>query len=125
VSILGVIALCVWWKTGSHTHTKAIKENPIHKHPYAAVQVKPCTESCKPAHYVSKKVYLISELEHLPLESCDRIDSCNCKFIHFNDRRHQDDRRADSIVMQDIFDAKEHRDLKIRGRRTTDFVGIQ
>lgn len=123
VSICGVIGLGVWWKANRESYqksSKVIQEQPIQHHPYAAVQLCPCINSCESARWVSKKTFLATELNHLPIENCDRVEACDCKFKHLADRRHQEDRRSFSYIFQDVFQAEEHRDMKKRGRRKND-----
>lgn len=87
---------------------------------YHAVKLEPCFNPCEPAKWVSEKLYLVEELSRLPLESCDRISECQCKFEHFDDRRHNEDRRSGSTILQNIFDGINNRKHKKRGRRSKD-----
>jgi len=87
---------------------------------YHAIQVLPCEHSCDPARWVSSKIYLVSELSKLPLASCNKIDECGCKFKHYEDRRQNEDRRTDSIVLQNTFSGDETRKQKKKGRRDND-----
>jgi len=87
---------------------------------YHAIQVIPCESSCDPARWISSKKYLVSELYELPLASCDKRDDCRCKFKHYDDRRLNEDRRTDSIVLQNTFSGDETRVQKKRGRRDND-----
>jgi hypothetical protein len=115
-------------KQGKPAQDKPAQDKPAQdkpaqdeNNPYAAVKLLPGKDACQSAHWVSKKVYLRKdkELEHLPLNSCDRIENCNCSFQHLDDRR-QEDRRSDSTVLQNVFNSEEHRSKKKRGRRSTD-----
>mgnify|MGYP001824591157 FL=1 len=119
VSIL-VIGLAIWWRMDRKVPFKAISEKIKQHHPYAAVQLLPCVNACDSAHRVSKNTYLTTEFQHLPIDDCDRIEDCDCKFKHIDDRRLQEDRRSFNYIMQDIFHAEEHRNMKKMGRRRTD-----
>jgi hypothetical protein len=99
---------------------KAIQEQPTRHHPYAAVQLLACVNACDSAHRISKNTYLTTEFQHLPIDDCDRIEDCDCKFNHLDDRRHQEDRRSFSYIFQNVFHAEEHRNMKKRGRRKND-----
>lgn len=96
------------------------EENKKDKHPYAAVKVMPCANACQPAQWVSSKVFLVADFPSLPIPSCDHMQSCACKFKHYDDRRQAQDRRSDSIILQNVYAGGEHRKKKKRGRRITD-----
>lgn len=87
---------------------------------YNAVQLVPCEQSCLPATWVADKLYLVEELSSLPLTSCDKILECECRFSHHDDRRHNEDRRSGSTVLQNAFRGDESRARKKRGRRSSD-----
>lgn len=87
---------------------------------YRAVKLMPCDNCCESAKWVSEKVYLERELPQLPLESCDRFSACQCKFDYYDDRRHNEERRSGSSILQNVFDGTNNREQKKRGRRNDD-----
>jgi hypothetical protein len=87
------------------------------KNNYHAVSVVPCEKSCNAASRASKETFLSTDLPRLPLASCDKILDCQCRFIHYDDRRQNEDRRSGSIVLQNTFAGKENRKQQKRDRR--------
>ncbi|MTI64072.1 hypothetical protein [Methylophaga sp.] len=92
----------------------------IHKHPYAAVRIKPHQHACNAAFDMSHRVFLVSEAPTLPLNDCNKADSCRCGYVHYDDRRNGHDRRGESIVMRDAYSKKERRNEERQGRRKRD-----
>ena len=84
---------------------------------YHAVKISPSQNACDPVKWVSSKLFLKTELTRLPLESCDRIDKCLCKFQHFDDRRQNEDRRNDSVVLQNVYAGVENRKMRVDRRQ--------
>jgi len=97
------------------------------KKEYHSIQVIPCENSCESSSWISSKTYLVSEpskMPRLPLESCNKMDECSCKFKHYDDRRHNEDRRCDSVVLLHSFGGNEHREQGKGGRRNDDYVVV-
>lgn len=92
----------------------------IVKHPYTAVRIKPHQHACNAAFDMSHRVFLVSEAPKLPLNDCNKAESCRCGYVHYDDRRRGQDRRGESIVMRDAYNKKERRDDEHQGRRKTD-----
>lgn len=120
VSILIAIGLGLWWQISKKTSSHRTRKPLEHHHPYAAVQLLPCVNACDSAHKAAKNTYLTTEIQQIPINDCNKVESCDCKFKHLDDRRHQEDRRSFSFVLQDVFHAEERRNLKKSGRRHTD-----
>lgn len=96
------------------------QEAPVHKHPFAAVRIKPHQHACNAAFDLSHRTFLVSEAPNLPLNDCDKAESCRCGYVHYDDRRQGRDRRGDTIVMRDAYNKKERRDENNLGRRRGD-----
>lgn len=90
------------------------------KKPYAAVRVKPHQHACNAAFDISHRVFLVAEAPMLPLNDCDKAETCRCGYVHYDDRRHGRDRRGESIVMRDAYSKKERRHGESHGRRKED-----
>lgn len=96
-------------KTASHTKK------------YTAVRIKPHEHACNAAFDCSHRVYLAAEAPLLPLNDCDKSDSCRCGYVHYDDRRNAGlQRRGESITMTDVHSGRERRDEEKRGRRRND-----
>jgi hypothetical protein len=60
---------------------------------YRAVRIVPTRSYCSAARAATQQRFLLSAAPRLPLEYCDRIVRCRCRFKHYVDRRSGDDRR--------------------------------
>jgi len=88
---------------------------------YAAVRIKPHDHACNAAFDCSHRVFLAVEAPLLPLNDCDKSDTCRCAYIHYDDRRHSGlQRRGECFTMADVHDGRERRDETKHGRRRTD-----
>ncbi len=120
LSFLASLTLLALWLVRKRLKFSSKKASYKIKGPFAAVKIKPCGESCGEAQLQSEKMFLINEAPGLPLKNCDRIFNCRCRFVHFDDRRQQGDRRSHSTVLQSVFRGEESRNTKRRGRRWDD-----
>ncbi|MCX4189834.1 hypothetical protein [Methylophaga sp. OBS3] len=90
--------------------------------PYAAVQVRACGNACQAAVQTAKITFLNTQAPTLPLNACDRIGQCECRFQHFADRRHQPDRRLNTISDEVTLDNDARRNRA--GRRASDHAKV-
>jgi hypothetical protein len=60
---------------------------------FRAVRIVPTSNLCAAVRTANQQRFLLSAAPRLPLEQCDRIMRCRCRFKHFADRRSGDDRR--------------------------------
>ena len=60
---------------------------------YHAVSIKFSPKACDAAKELDGKRILSSAAPHIPLPDCDVVD-CQCRFVHFKDRRARVDRRS-------------------------------
>jgi len=58
--------------------------------------------SCAAAKALTGKRFLSAESPAIPLQECDRISECSCKFSKHIDRRSDDDRRRNSYAIDRI-----------------------
>ena len=61
--------------------------------PYHAVSIEPGSKACPDARARENKRYLSSSAPMLPLPGCTQ-STCHCRYVHYNDRRSQRDRRV-------------------------------
>ena len=83
---------------------KSIAERPATKHKakpsvgkpentkYHSVSIRLGGNACTAAKEIQGERFLASEAPHMPLPDCD-VSDCQCRFVHFKDRRTKDDRR--------------------------------
>jgi hypothetical protein len=60
---------------------------------FKGASIKPGDNCCKAAQEMSNTRFLTEEAPRLPLEGCDRVADCLCKYHNHPDRRSGDDRR--------------------------------
>ena len=87
---------------------------------FRAVSVVPNSRNCCEAVQAIVGIrFLSKDVPMLPLAECDRFDQCACKYAHWDDRRQDDRRGADSGIANKFFYKNENRSSR-RGRRATD-----
>jgi hypothetical protein len=70
-------------------------------HPYHAVSIDPVPFSCTAAHAIRTQRFLSEEAPALPLAKCS-AQQCQCRYIHYPDRRSGDrDRRLGPVEESD------------------------
>lgn len=72
---------------------RARAPRPAKRTNYRAVSVLPCENACAAAHAFADRV-LTEDAPNLPLDTCDRIRDCSCRYEQHADRRAGEDRRA-------------------------------
>ena len=60
---------------------------------YHSVAIKFSPKACAAAMALNGKRFLSSTAPHIPLPDCDVVD-CQCRFMHYKDRRGKIDRRS-------------------------------
>lgn len=60
---------------------------------FRAASVQPCANACESALRAAGKRVLLEEVPRLPLDTCDRIRECSCRYEQHSDRRSGEDRR--------------------------------
>lgn len=109
--------------TGNTSSNKKLKRDkfPVYKSSssdtrWKAVKIKTGLMCCKAAERMRSQVYLTTEAPVFPLEDC-KVKSCQCKYIHMNDRREEDDRRESTEFLDDLYDMHNKDRRKIKDRR--------
>ncbi len=88
---------------------------------YAAVSVRPSAKgACRAAKLVTGQRFLTDQAPKLPLEDCDSA-RCDCRYIHYSDRRQEQRRDIDVGISSRFFFGEERR--QSAGRRATDRKG--
>jgi hypothetical protein len=59
---------------------------------FHAVSIRLGASACTAAKELQGERFLASDAPMFPLEGCDAAN-CNCRFVHYKDRRSRDDRR--------------------------------
>ena len=83
--------------------------------PYHAVSVEPGSKCCKDARMLEGHRFLATAAPEIPLKGCTSA-SCQCRYVHYNDRRSNRDRRNQA------FNPRGHQmaERRTSGRRNTD-----
>jgi hypothetical protein len=100
--IIALVLLVVWLfirRGGSSAAKPAKSERRIvmadtsKSSEFHAVAIKFDSNACSAAKKLDGARLLSSEAPLIPLPGCD-VQSCNCHFVHYNDRRKRSDRRS-------------------------------
>jgi hypothetical protein len=114
------VALSSWFYRKKIYAELRLSGRPVQAHrvvnPYHAVGIAPGAASCKAVAGHKGRRYLSAEAPKLPLPACD-ARSCQCRFVHFEDRRDGDDRRH---LMMDARGHLARERRRGRGSRATD-----
>ena len=88
---------------------------------FHAVEIRAKNDACQAAQDTNGERYLSAEAPPLPLSQCDRPDRCQCRYRHYEDRRNDSRRGAESgLAAQHDAERVEQRNLK--GRRADDIA---
>lgn len=85
---------------------------------FRAVSIRPGEQCCEAARQFGNMRFLCAKAPRLPVPGCDAA-SCECRYVHFTDRRSGTDRRG-------TYDWTREREMGFvnrrsrRGRRSTD-----
>ena len=60
---------------------------------FKGAAINPCENSCEASKALAGKRFLVEHAPRLPLEGCDRIAGCTCKYHNYPDRRQDEERR--------------------------------
>lgn len=107
VIIVFVIVLSAYFfivkKKSNQANERASKTKQTKKNtsPYRSVVIEPAHQACQAAKSLENTPILMSEAPALPLPSCDQ-ESCNCKFIKYDDRRQEKRRSLLHVARQQI-----------------------
>jgi len=83
---------------------------------YHAVTIAVGGRCCAAAEGLQEKRFLSCEAPKLPLANCDRL-TCECRYVHHDDRRHGPRRTREMGVALDAYSGDEKRGALKRGRR--------
>jgi len=90
------------------------------KSEYAAASIEPNEQTCcRAVSAIAHQRFLSYEAPMLPLEDCDRIEQCECKYQKWNDRR-QDERRTFYSTLGQLKEGVVDKRSNSRGRRESD-----
>jgi hypothetical protein len=100
--LLGLVALLVIWlvfrryqaRKREQAEASSRSASPRRKSPYHAVSIRVGRSACLAAKTLEGRRYLATEAPQLPLAECSMSASCECRFIHHDDRRSGRDRRS-------------------------------
>lgn len=84
--------------------------------PYHAVGISAGLGCCRAATEIKDRRFLSAAAPKIPLPACD-VATCKCRFVHYDDRRSDEDRRRLAMTAQGLLTRERRRG---RGSRTTD-----
>jgi len=109
-------------KTGSRKKVSGGKRKPAGKFHSVAVELDP--HACPAVRKYEGEVLLSKDAPALPLADCDQA-SCQCRFVHYDDRRRQSRRGYSSDLARIAsLGANDERRARV-GRRDGDWSGLE
>jgi len=75
-------------KAASKPATKSFRRRS-----FKGAAISPCEQSCAASQALAGKRFLVEDAPRLPLEGCDKIGTCACKYHNYPDRRQDEERR--------------------------------
>ena len=97
------------------------RADKTHVSPFHAVEIRCTKNACQAAQDTRGKHYLSAEAPRLPLDQCDRPDQCQCRYQHYEDRRGDSRRDAESGSPTQS-DAERVERRKAKGRRAEEIA---
>jgi hypothetical protein len=90
--------------------------------PYHAVSCRSGTGNCAAVEALKDQRFLVEDAPQLPLEGCTS-ERCECKYLHHQDRRdNDDDRRALYGIKSEFYEYTSKQDRRVKnGRRESDW----
>ena len=88
---------------------------------FHAVEIRTTNDACPAAQNTNGERYLSAEAPPLPLGQCDRPDQCQCRYQHYEDRRGNSRRGAESGAPSQ-HDAERDEQRNLKGRRAEDIA---
>jgi hypothetical protein len=100
-------------------HEKVQSTN-YRQHPYHAVSISHKGCACSTVTAVGDRRFLANKIPKFPLPNCD-APRCSCRYVHHDDRRELDSRRALYSIKSDVYTLTENTERRsMRGRRQSD-----
>jgi hypothetical protein len=60
---------------------------------FKGAAINPCENSCEASKALAGQRFLVEQAPRLPLEACDRLATCACRYHKYPDRRQDEERR--------------------------------
>ena len=125
IIVFSAMAITFWYlrhppeqtKRSGHARTRLPPSDP---HPYHAVSVAHRGPACTVVNTVGNRRFLAARVPQLPLPNCD-APHCNCRYVHYDDRRQQDNRRMLYSLRSDLYVLAGNSERRAtQGRRKSD-----
>ena len=77
---------------GPKQRKKRVQQVALEDPAFRAVEIKPGSNACEAARELQGEIFLSRDAPLTPLQDCT-AQKCNCKYVHYEDRRQEFDRR--------------------------------
>jgi hypothetical protein len=92
--MIGAIGVLVaMWRTSVKKLLPPTTRADVSTHPYHCVAIRYRDGACAAVQRLVGQRFLSKEAPSLPVSACDAA-SCHCRYVHFEDRRQNDERRS-------------------------------
>lgn len=90
-------------KSAPETKNQTFKKSDL-KADFRAIKIRPDKHACPSVAQLKEKTWLCREAPLLPLNSCDHLLTCKCRYLHLDDRRQEARREADNGLPRKYLD---------------------
>lgn len=92
IMIVAIGVLIGFRRTSAKNLLPSNVHNDVPTHPYHCVAIRYRDGACAAVQRLSGQRFLSKDAPAIPLPACDAA-SCRCRYVHFEDRRQNDERR--------------------------------
>lgn len=123
--VIGVV-MAMWRTLPQNNLLPSSFETTASAHPYHCVAIRHRDGACAAVQRLSGQRFLSKEAPAVPLPVCDAA-TCRCRYVHFEDRRQNDERRNPHPVLLHVggYNGPERRFGEERRRFVTEDMGTE
>jgi hypothetical protein len=124
IMTVAIGVLIAMWRTPAQNLLPSSFETDTSAHPYHCVAIHHRDGACAAVKRLSGQRFLSKEAPPVPLPACD-VATCRCRYVHFEDRRQNDERRNPHPVLLQVggYNGPERRSGGERRRFVNDDMG--
>jgi hypothetical protein len=118
------VVVAMWRTLPQNSLPSSNSETTTSAHPYHCVAIRHRGGACAAVQRLSGQRFLSKEAPPVPLPACDAA-TCHCRYVHFEDRRQNDERRSPHPVLLHVggYHGPERRSSEERRRFATEARG--
>ena len=124
IVVIGILILLVLWfkRNQAPTDKRPFSRRPGKAGPdtrFHAVSIKFGSTACDAARTLEDQRFLSNAAPRIPLPECN-VHDCECRFIHYEDRRGEDKRKKTDRPSLSDDTGEDENERRLRGERRSD-----